>query len=170
MKVVILIAVWLVCGACTEEERTPLTFTESTEQSATSIADTATRPRPVIPDPQDTLVVPAPSSTGSLTIALARQTSPSLEGSATLKANGNSTIVTVGLHSQTGSGTYEGVIYRGRCAKIGPQLTDLHPVTTDSLGRGRSASFINVPLDTLQVREHVMVYGKGGRREACGDI
>jgi hypothetical protein len=100
-----------------------------------------------------------------LTIALAQQTSPSLA-----KANGNSTVVTVGLLSQTGGGDYEGAIYRGRCEKIGPSLTDLHPVTTDSLGKGRSASFINVPLDTLQVREHVMVFGKGGRREACGNI
>jgi hypothetical protein len=160
----------LMCVACSEEKRTPLHFTEATEQTATSIADTATRPRSVIENPQDTLVVPAPSSTGSVTITLTPATSPSLKGSATLKANGNSSIVTVALQSQAGSGTYEGVIYSGRCAQIGPQLTDLHPVTTDSLGKGRSASFINVPLDTLQVRPHVMVYGTGGRRQACGEL
>jgi hypothetical protein len=166
----ILLFVVVVCGACGEEKRTPLSYTEATEQTATSVADTATRPRPVIPNPQDTLVVPSPSSTGSMTIALAPSTSPALRGSATLKANGNSTIVSVTLQSQSGGGNYEGVIHQGRCAHIGPQLTDLHPVTTDSLGKGRSASFINVPLDTLQVRPHVMVYGTGGRRQACGDI
>jgi hypothetical protein len=160
----------LLCGACGEEKRTPLNFTEATEQTATSVADTSTRPRSVIPNPQDTLIVPAPSSTGSVTIGLAPATSPALRGNATLKANGNSTIVSVTLESQTGGGNYEGVIHSGRCAQIGPQLTDLHPVTTDSLGKGRSASFINVPLDTLQVRPHAMVYGTGGRRQACGDI
>ena len=167
----LLIILGVVCAACTEEERTPLTYTEATEQSSTSIADTATRPRSVVPDPQDTLIVPLPSSTGSMTIALAPDTiTPAPSGIATLKANGFSTIVSVSLRSPIGAGNYDGIIHRGSCAKPGPAVTSLNPISTDSLGKGASASFIDVPLDTLQVRDHVMIVGKGGRKEACGVI
>ena len=166
---------WIVVMAsllsgCRQEERTALDYTEATEQSSTSAADTATRPQPIVPNPQDTFVVPQPSSTGQLTVALQPMTRARLSGTAIFKANGFSTQTGVRLTFPAGAGTHEGVIHAGTCTKLGPTITDLNPVSTDSLGVGRSASFIDIPLDTLRARPHALTFGKGGRPHACGNI
>jgi hypothetical protein len=160
----------LALGACREEKRSWTSFTEASEQTSTSIADTASRAAPIIPNPPDTLAAAQPSSSGALSISLAPRSAPPINGRATLKANGNSTIVSVHLESTRGAGHYEGVVRMGRCAQLGPPATDLEPVSTDSLGKGASASFINIRLDTLRAKQHAVVYGSGGRPDTCGDI
>jgi hypothetical protein len=156
--------------ACREEKRSWTSFTEATEQTSTSIADTASRAAPIVPNPPDTLAGAQPSRSGTLSISLAAHSAPPLNGRAMLKANGNSTIVSVHLQSTSGAAPYEGVVRVGRCAHLGPPATDLQPVSTDSLGKGASASFINIPLDTLRAKQHAVVYGSGGRPDTCGDI
>jgi hypothetical protein len=165
-----LVLLVLALTACRQEGRTYHEFTEAAEQTSTSLGDTALRPMPVVPHPRDTFAVPQPSTTGSLSFALTAQAEQKPAGRGTLKANGHSTLATIHLTFPAGAGTHEGVIHSGRCAKLGPTVTDLHPVSTDSLGAGSSASYINIPLDTLRVRPHAVVYGKGGRPHTCGDI
>jgi hypothetical protein len=160
----------LLASACRQEERTPVHFTEATEQSSTSVRDTAVRPASIVPNPQDTFAAPVPSSSGTVAITLAPLTAARLQGSANLKANGNSTIATVELRFPSGAGSHDGVIHQGRCARPGPVVTDLHSVTTDSLGVGRSATFVDIPLDTLRAKPHALVFGKGGRPHACGEV
>jgi hypothetical protein len=160
----------LTVTACRQEERTATEFTEATEQSSTSARDTAVRPASIVPNPQDTFVVPLPSSSGSASLTLAPLTKVQTRGSAVLKANGWSTIASVKLQFAAGGGTHEGFIHQGNCRKLGPTITDLHPVTTDSVGVGASATFVDVPLDTLRARPHALAFGKGGRPHTCGDI
>jgi hypothetical protein len=165
-----LAAVVVLLAACTEEERTPLDYTEAVEQSSTSIADTATAPQPIIPDPQDTPVVPQPVLKAALNVVLQSFAQPPLTGTARLKPNGNWTIVSIDLRTANGSGNYEGAVRQGACTAPGPTVTGLNPVSTDSLGKGASATFIDVPLDTLVAKPHIVIFGKGGRRESCGPI
>jgi hypothetical protein len=156
--------------ACRQEERTATEFTEAIEQSSTSARDTAVRPASIVPNPQDTFMVPQPSSSGSASLTFVPLTKVPTTGSAVLKANGWSTIATVKLQFAAGGGTHEGFIHQGNCRKLGPTITDLHPVTTDSLGVGASATFLDVPLDTLRARPHAVTFGKGGRPHSCADI
>ena len=165
---IILAVLW--CNGCRQEERTATDYTEATEQSSTSAADTATRPMPIVPEPQDTPAAPQPSTNGSLSVQLTPRTTGRLSGNAVFKANGNSTIASVRLTFPAGAGTHEGVIHVGRCEKLGPTVTDLNPVSTDSLGVGRSASYIDIALDSLRAKPHALTYGKSGRPHSCGNI
>jgi hypothetical protein len=171
MRRIIVLCV-LFATACTEEERTPLNYTEAAEQSATSVADTSTRPMSIIPNPQDTAVPPPASKPGSLTVAIAPTTNLAPSGSATLKSDGGpATTVSVTLTSKTGAAHFEGMIREGTCKLLGAFVDGLNPVSTDSLGRSaRSVSMITVPLDSLRARPHAIVYGPGARPYSCGNI
>jgi hypothetical protein len=170
MKLAVALCCSLALSACRQEERTLTDYTEAIEQNATSVADTAVRPAPIVPNPPDTFAVPVPSSTGSIAVTLAPMTPVRLQGTATLKANGWSTIAAVKLHFSAGGGSHEGMIHQGTCQKLGPTVTDLHPISTDSLGVGASATFVDIPLDTLRARPHAIVFGRGARPHTCGQI
>ena len=170
LTVTVTVTLTVMLTACRQEGRTYHNFTEASEQTSTSLGDTTIRPMPVIPNPQDTFAVPQPSTGGTISFPLTMQVEHKPSGNASLKANGWSTIATVHLRSPVGAGTHEGFIHAGRCAKLGPTVTDLHPVSTDSLGIGSAATFVNIPLDTLLARPHAVVYGRGGRPHTCGDI
>lgn len=169
MRMLCLVAV-LGLTACREEGRTMTTFTEAAEQASTSAGDTAVRPAPIIPNPQDTFAVDTPSIGSLATVQLAPTMKVRTTGTATFKANGWSTLASVKLQYGAGGGTHDGYIHQGTCARLGPTVTDLHPVSTDSLGAGRSASYINIPLDSLRAKPHALTFGKGGRPHSCGNI
>jgi hypothetical protein len=169
-RIGLVFAAVLSLSACREEARTATDYSEATEQNSTSALDTAVRPAAIIPNPPDTFAVDTPSRNIPVNLALAPTTRPPLMGNAILKANGWSSIVTVRLQSQVGGGTHEGFVHTGTCQKLGPTVTDLHPVSTDSLGKGAAASFIDIPLDTLRAKPHALTYGRGGRPHACGNI
>jgi hypothetical protein len=160
----------LALTACHEEARTATEFTEATEQNATSARDTAVRPASIVVHPQDTFAVPQPNSAGSSTLALLPLTAVRTTGSVELKANGWSTIASVKLRYMAGGGTHEGFVHQGSCKQVGPTVSDLYPVSTDSVGIGASTSFIDIPLDTLRARPHAITFGRGGRPHSCADI
>jgi hypothetical protein len=160
----------VVLTGCREEGRTATEFTEAIEQSSTSARDTAVRPASIVPNPQDTFAVPQPGSTGTASLTLMPLASLRTTGSVQLKANGWSTIAAVKLKYSAGGGTHEGFIHQGSCKQPGPTVTDLHPVSTDSVGIGASTTFIDIPLDTLRIRPHAVTFGKGGRPHSCADI
>jgi hypothetical protein len=155
-------------AACREEQRTPTTFTQSTEQTATHAGDTAVIAAPVIANPRDTLPVP-PGSNAVIRLALAPITRVQLHGSAILKGLPNATSFDVTLQAANG-GTMSGNVRLGTCENPGPSVASLNPVSIDSLGSGRAAGDFPIPIDSLIARPHVIVFGAGLRPEACGAI
>ena len=160
----------LLSAACGDEDRTQTEFTASIDKTSTSADDTAAVPARAVPVP-DTLEQPAPPQL-TAGFALAPLGRATLRGSGEVKAVGkaSSVSVSVALSQGIAGTTYEGAIRQGGCAAMGPSVASLFPVSADSLGSGRAQSDVNVPIDSLTARPHVIVYGRGGRPETCAQI
>ncbi|HEU4882224.1 MAG TPA: hypothetical protein VFT45_08270 [Longimicrobium sp.] len=162
------LAVLLLAAACGDEDRTQTEFTASIDKTSTSADDTAAVPGRAVPVP-DTLQQPPPPQ-GTAAIALAPLGRATLRGSGEVKAVGKATSVSVALSQGIAGVTYEGAIRQGGCAAMGPSVASLFPVSADSLGSGRAQSDVNLPIDSLTAKPHVIVYGRGGRPETCAQI
>jgi hypothetical protein len=112
----------------------------------------------------------APPPQGTAAIALAPLGRATVRGSGEVKAVGKATSISVALSQGIAGATYEGAVRQGACAAMGPSVASLFPVTADSLGAGRASSDVNVPIDSLTAKPHVIVYGRGGRPEVCAAI
>jgi hypothetical protein len=155
-------------GRCYDEDRSPTEYTAAAEKSSTSSNDTTTAPAPVVPGVSDTTSDPLPPPRAA-TVALS-PLGQGLRGTAQLRSSGTATLVFASLSQGKASTSYDGAIRQGRCARMGANVAPLLPVTADSLGGGRAASDVPVPIDSLLGSPHVLVYGKGGRPEACGEL
>ncbi|HEX2191347.1 MAG TPA: hypothetical protein VHG51_20720, partial [Longimicrobiaceae bacterium] len=93
-----------------------------------------------------------------------------LRGSGRAATAGRGASVSVALSGGAPGITYDGAVRLGVCARVGPTVAPLHPVSADSLGRGAAASDLPFPVDSLLRAPHVVVYGRGGRPEACGPV
>jgi hypothetical protein len=169
MKRRLLVAAAALLAACLEEKRTPVDYTERIERTSVSAADTASRPAPVAPSAQDPPVT-LPGSDATAEVTIAPLTAGRVHGLLRLRGNGGSTIVDAALTAERGAGTYEGAIHVGPCSRLGARVASLIAVSIDSLGTGRSATFVAFPIDTLLVRRHAVVFGRGGRPDSCGDV
>jgi hypothetical protein len=158
----------LLLAACGDEDRTQTEFTASIDKTSTSADDTAAVPARAVPVPDTPRQPPPPQTTAPITLApLGRAT---LRGSGEVKAVGKASSVSVALSQGMAGVTYEGAIRQGGCAAMGASVASLFPVSADSLGSGRAQSDVNVPIDSLTARPHVIVYGRGGRPETCAPI
>jgi hypothetical protein len=164
-----ILAALLALAACGDEDQTPQHFTAAIEDASTSVDDTAARPAPVVPDPPDTPAVPAPPQI-TIPISLAPVGRATVRGSGEAKAVVKSTSISISLAQAIAGATYEGAVRQGTCGGVGSTIASLYPVTADSLGVGRAASDVSIPIDSLAKRPHVVVYGRGGRPEACAPI
>ena len=117
----------------------------------------------------DTSVLPLPPA-GSNGLSLRPLGGDSSGGAARLRAQGRRTVYSVQLSRAAAGHAYAGEIRLGVCAQPGPSLTSLNPAVVDSAGRGAAAGDVAVPLDSLLSSAHVLVYGRGGRPEVCGEI
>lgn len=158
----------LLLAACGDEDRTQTEFTASIDKTSTSADDTAAVPARAVPVP-DTLRQPPPPQ-GTAAISLAPLGRATLRGSGEVKAVGKASTVSIALSQGIAGTTYEGAIRQGSCAAMGPSVASLLPVSADSLGGGRAQSDVNVPIDSLTSKPHVIVYGPGGRPETCAQI
>lgn len=164
----VMAAALLALAACGDEDRTQTDYTASNDHARTSADDTAARPARAVPVP-DTMPIKSPPQ-DSFAIALAPLGSATARGSGQVAAAGKATSVSVSLAQAARGSTYEGAVRRGVCAAMGSTIASLHPVSADSLGSGQASSDVNVPIDSLTSSPHVVVYGRGGRREACAAI
>jgi hypothetical protein len=162
------LAVLLALSACGDEDRTQTDFTASIDKTSTSADDTAAVPARAVPVP-DTAEKPPPPQ-GTVGIALAPLGRATLRGSGEVKAVGKATSISVALSQGIAGATYEGAVRQGGCAAMGATVASLFPVSADSLGAGRASSDVNVPIDSLTAKPHVIVYGRGGRPETCAAI
>ncbi|HEX6042802.1 hypothetical protein [Longimicrobium sp.] len=161
-------AALLVLAACGDEDRTQTDYTPSNDHARTSSDDGAARPAPAAPVP-DTLPVKAPPQ-DTLPITLSPLGRATARGTGQVAASGKATVVRVMLTRTARGQTYEGAIRRGVCTAMGASIASLFPVSADSLGSGQAASDVSVPIDSLTGAPHVVVYGRGGRPEACAAI
>lgn len=164
-----LVAALLVLAACGSEDRTQTGYVASNDKTSTSTDDTTAVPPRAVPGRVDTLPAPLPPQ-DTIAVALAPLGRSTLRGSGQLGAVGSSTSVSVTLAAGGPGVTYEGAVRQGSCALMGSAVASLVPVTSDSLGNGRAASDIPVPLDSLLGGPHVVVYGPGGRPETCAPV
>lgn len=162
------LAALLALAGCGDEDRTQTDYTASADKVSTSADDTAATPALAIPL-SDTLPREAPPQ-DTFALALAPVPGARGRGSGEVMAAGKATSVAVALSGVVGGATYEGSVRQGRCAATGPAVASLFPVSADSLGSGRAASDVPVPVDSLTGRPHAVVYGRGGRTELCGEI
>jgi hypothetical protein len=158
----------LLAAACGDEDRTQTEFTASIDKTSTSADDTAAVPARAVPVP-DTLEQPAPPQV-TVALALLPLGRATVRGSGQAKAVGKATSVAVALSQGIAGVTYEGAIRQGGCQAMGASVASLYPVSADSLGSGRVSSDVNVPIDSLTAKPHVIVYGRGGRPETCAAI
>ena len=163
-----MMAALVVLAACGEEDRTQTDYTPSNDKSRTSADDTAARPARAVPVP-DTLPIASPPQ-GSFAVALAPLGRATARGSGEVAAVGKATSISVTLAQAARGSTYEGAVRQGVCAAMGAGVASLYPVSADSLGSGQASSDVNLPIDSLTSAPHVIVYGRGGRPEACAAI
>jgi hypothetical protein len=163
------LAALIAIAACGDEDSTPQHYTASIDKTSTSADDSAAAPAPIIPDPADTARKPAPPQV-TIPIALAPVGTRPLRGSGEVKAVGKSTSVSVALGGAVAGATYEGAVRQGTCASAGSSIASLYPVSADSLGVGEASSDVSIPIDSLTKAPHVVVYGRGGRPEACAPV
>ena len=156
-------------AACGDEDRTQTDYTASNEKTSTSRDERPAVPAPAAPGANDTSVLPLPPA-GSIGLSLRPLGGDSSGGAARLRAQGRRTVYSVQLSRAAAGHAYAGEIRLGVCAQPGPSLTSLNPAVVDSAGRGAAAGDVAVPLDSLLSSAHVLVYGRGGRPEACGEI
>jgi hypothetical protein len=162
------LALLFLLAACGDEDRTQTGYTPSNDRTSTSSDDTTAMPARAVPWPDTAPVPPPPQDT--LGLALAPLGDARVRGSGQVAAVGRATAVSVTLAQAVGGATYEGAVRQGMCARIGPAVASLVPATADTLGAGRASSDVSVPIDSLTGRPHVVVYGRGGRPEACAPI
>jgi hypothetical protein len=155
-------------AGCGDEDRTQTEYTPSNDKTSTSSDDTTAVPARAVPWP-DTLPAPLPPQ-DTFAVTLAPLGTARLRGSGQVAAAGTATSVAVTLAQAAGGATYEGAVRQGSCARMGAAVASLVPATADSLGGGRASSDVPVPVDSLTGAPHVLVYGRGGRPEACGAI
>lgn len=159
----------LALAGCGDEDHTQTDYTPSNDRTSTSADDSIVVPARVIPGVADTLPDPLPPR-GVVGLALSPLGGSAVRGSGRAASAGTGTAIAVALSGGAGGATYEGAVRQGVCARIGPQVAALVPATADTLGNGRAASDVPVPLDSLTGGPHVVVYGRGGRPEACAAI
>ncbi|MBW3654460.1 MAG: hypothetical protein KY444_00005 [Gemmatimonadetes bacterium] len=160
--------VLLALAACGDEDRTPAHFTPSNDRLATSAGDSALRPAAAVPI-LDTLPKKAPPQ-DTFALAFAPLPYAGARGTGQVAAAGKATAISVSLQQAAWGQSYEGSIRQGACDAMGPAVASLNPATADSLGRGQASSDVSVPIDSLTKKPHVVVYGRGGRGEACAAI
>lgn len=158
----------LALAACGDEDRTQTEYTPSNDKASTSADDSAARPARAVPVP-DTMPVKSPPQ-DTLPITLAPLGRATARGTGQVAATGKSASITVALSSTAPGQTYEGAVRQGICASMGASVASLYPVSADSTGSGQASSPLNVPVDSLTGKPHVVVYGRGGRPEACAAI
>ncbi|MBV9773596.1 MAG: hypothetical protein JO040_06575 [Gemmatimonadetes bacterium] len=159
----------LALSACGDEDRTQTGYTASNDRTSTSGDDTTAVPAPVVPGVADTLPDPLPPQ-DTVVVALAPLADSRVRGSGQMGAVGASTAVSVTLSGGSPGITYEGAIRQGACTRMGSTLASLVPVSVDTLGNGRAAGDVAIPLDSLLGGPHVLVYGRSGRPESCAPI
>jgi hypothetical protein len=161
-------AALLVLAACGEEDRTQTEYTASNDKASTALDDSVARPARAVPVPDTQPQADPPQNTYAITLApLGKATA---RGSGQVAAVGKATSISVTLTQTARGSTYEGAVRQGVCAAMGATVASLFPVSADSLGSGQASSDVNVPIDSLTARPHVVVYGRGGRPEACAAI
>lgn len=158
----------LALGACGDEDRTPAHFTPSNDRSATSAGDSALTPAAAVPE-RDTLPIESPPQ-DTFALAFAPLPYAGARGTGQVAAVGKATSISVSLQQAAWGQSYEGSIRQGACDAMGPAVASLVPATADSLGRGQASSDVPVRIDSLTKKPHVVVYGRGGRGEACAPI
>jgi hypothetical protein len=162
----LLAALLLALAACGDEDRTQTRYTPSADKNSTSADDTTAVPARAIQGP-DTVPKAAPPQ-DTFALALAPLRPAGLRGSGQAAAAGKATAISVTLAEGHPGASYAGAVRRGVCGAMGAEVASLNPVSTDLRGRGQASSDIPVPVDSLTGSPHVMVYGPGGRPEACG--
>jgi hypothetical protein len=162
------LAVLVVLASCGDEDYSPVNFTPSNDRTSTSAGDSAITPAEAVP-PRDTLPEKAPPQ-DTFAITLAPLPHSLARGTGQVAAAGKATAISVTLARAAWGQTYEGAVRQGACDALGPAVAPLIPVSADSLGAGAAASDIPVPIDSLTRKPHVVVYGRGGRGEACAPI
>lgn len=162
----------LLLGACGDINHTATDYTQSSSRLATAGNNVVPRYSPVAPGAlPPTTGLPRRSAPPSVvSVALSPRPSRALRGSGRLESAGSSTLVQVELGAGASHTTYEGAVRRGNCDMIGSRVASLVPVSADSEGAGRSASLVTVPVTHLLKAPHVLVFGPGGRVEACGAV
>jgi hypothetical protein len=163
-----LMAMLLALAACGDEDKAQTGYTPSNDKASTSAGDTAATPARAANLP-DTLPHKAPPQ-DTFAIALAPVEGATVRGTGRVAAVGKSTSIAVALTQGIRGATYEGAVRQGICAGMGSSVASLLPVSADSLGSGRASSDVVVPIDSLTSRPHVVVYGRGGRPEACAQL
>ncbi|HEX2205637.1 MAG TPA: hypothetical protein VHG91_20160 [Longimicrobium sp.] len=161
-------AALLALAGCGDEDRTQTDYTASIDKASTSADDTAATVAPAIPL-SDTLPRKAPPQ-DTFALALAPVGSARSRGGGRVAAAGKATSISVALTGAVGGATYEGSVRQGRCGATGAAVASLFPVSADSLGSGQASSDVPVPADSLTEAPHVVVYGRGGRTELCGEL
>jgi hypothetical protein len=163
-----LAALLLALAACGDEDKTQTDSTPSNDRASTSVDDTAVSPAPAVAVRDTALKKSPPQDTFAIILApLGRST---VRGSGQVGAAGKASSVSVTLTGGAPGATYEGAIRQGTCAGAGASIAPLFPVSADSLGNGRAASDVPVPIDSLTKKPHVVVYGPGGRPVTCAPI
>jgi hypothetical protein len=163
-----LLLLLLASAACGDEDKTQTEYTASNDKASTSADDTAVAPARAVPIP-DTLPHKAPPQ-DTVAFALAPLGNALVRGTGQVAATGKSVSVAVSLAQGIHGVTYEGAVRQGGCAAMGPAVGSLFPVSVDSMGMGRAASDLSVPIDSLMSKPHVIVFGRGGRPETCAPI
>ncbi|HET8657181.1 MAG TPA: hypothetical protein VFL93_16765 [Longimicrobiaceae bacterium] len=166
------LALLLALTACGNASRTQSEYVPSNVRIATASSDTIVSLAPVVLGAPDTAVKPPspPATAPGVEVALASLGGSTLRGLAHLTAIGASTAVATHVLGGHGGATYAGAVRLGTCGAMGASVAPLNPVTADSLGTGASASRLSVPLDSLLHVPTVVVFGPGGRPQACGEI
>lgn len=162
------LALLLVLAACGDEDRTQTEYTPSNDHARMSADDGAARPARAVPVP-DTPAHPVPPQ-DSLPLTLSPLGRATARGTGQVAASGRASVVSVALAQAARGATYDGAIRQGDCAAMGASIASLFPVSADSLGSGQASSDVSVPIDSLTGAPHVVVYGRGGRPEACAAI
>ena len=162
------LALLFLLAGCGDEDRTQTGYTPSNDRTSTSSDDTTAVPARAVAWP-DTAPAPLPPQ-DTLGLALAPLGSAAVRGSGRVAAVGMGTSISVVLAQAAGGATYEGAVRQGNCGRIGPSVAALVPATADTLGAGQASSDVPVPIDSLTGSPHVVVYGRGGRPEACGPV
>lgn len=159
----------LALAGCGDEDRTQTDYTPSNDYTRTAADDSAVSPAPATAPP-DTVPEKAPPQ-DTFALALAPLGRATVRGTGQVAAAGRATSIFVTLTQGVRGATYEGAVRQGRCDAMGATIASLVPVTADSaMRRGQAASDVSVPLDSLTGAPHVVVYGRGGRPEACAAI
>lgn len=162
------LALLFLLAGCGDEDRTQTGYTPSNDRTSTSADDTTAVPARAVAWPDTAPAALPPQDT--LGLALAPLGDARVRGSGEVAAVGMATSISVTLAQAVGGATYEGAVRQGVCARIGPSVASLVPASADSLGSGRASSDVPVPVDSLTGKPHVVVYGRGGRPEACGPL